>query len=161
MEFLDAFEKSNRAAVLLAVQRYDLQVKPFVKDSFARFAYVESRGDINRIINEVCEELQADPSYVESRFREIVARPAAPDLADFSPIGEKDPAKHEELGYKSQGDGLPPEKYQKEEEKAEGTETTDVLDHDAVLDESEPTGRLDLSQHTQSSWKRVERDFLA
>jgi hypothetical protein len=83
-----AEDAANKAALLLVNDRFNAQLAPFIKGSASRLTYV--RGDIERIINEVCAEMDADHEYVSSRFEEHLS----------AAILNKDHAKREKLKVK-------------------------------------------------------------
>jgi hypothetical protein len=91
---LEANVRANQTALLLAKERYDAQLAPFVDKNPARLAYV--KRDLDRLIKECAEEVGADQEWLASRFDSYLATKP----------------KHEDLTYKSDGDSLPPAKDQ-------------------------------------------------
>lgn len=87
-ESLLAEDQANKAAVLLANERYNAQLAPFVKGSAARLEHV--RPNVERIIDEVCTEMGADHDYVTSRLEEHLS----------AAVLVKDHAKREKLKVK-------------------------------------------------------------
>lgn len=69
--FEELTERSNRAALILANERYHEQLKPWVRASAIRLAYVEK--DIERIVFESVEETGGNFDYVLTRFKEKLA----------------------------------------------------------------------------------------
>lgn len=67
----DFKKEINKAALLLARTRYLEQVKPFVKDSKERLSYADK--EIQRIIVECSQSMDADESFVESNLRKIIS----------------------------------------------------------------------------------------
>jgi len=65
-EGLDAQEKANKAALLLAHDRYNVQLSSFVKGSARRLAYVQDK--VETLLDECATETGADLDYVRDRF---------------------------------------------------------------------------------------------
>ncbi len=144
-ESLLASEQANKAAVLLANERFNAQLAPFVKGSSTRLAHVQP--DIERIVAEVCDEMGADNEYVSSRLEEHLTKA----------ILNKDHAKREKLKTKDKffvnTDTLP---------------STGDIKHTEFDDEGEvagagydeastPDAKVDLSKDTQKGVKPSER----
>lgn len=103
---LEAEDRANKAALLIAHERYERQFAPFIKNA-ARLAY--ANRDILEMIDEVCTEVGADTQKVADRFLEIIAE-------------------HQKMNP----DGLPSGKNVKNQEGLEDIKHTDVMDRGDV-----------------------------
>jgi hypothetical protein len=63
---LNSTERANKAALLLAHERYSAQFAPFVKGQPARLSYVQ--GQIEAMISQVAEEVKAEEEVVREQF---------------------------------------------------------------------------------------------
>lgn len=63
---LEANERANKAALLLAHERYSTQFASFVKGQASRLSYVESQ--VVQLLEDCAAETNADPEYVKDRF---------------------------------------------------------------------------------------------
>jgi hypothetical protein len=140
MDYLDPQERANRAAVLLAKERYNMQLAPFVRKSAQRFNFVQ--GEVDRVIEECSKECGANRDYVKSHLMQI--------LADAVAVSEPE---HQELKYKTDGEGLPPESEAPVEPLADvdGLVKDDVTNDESVLDNIEPDARVDLNSETMKA----------
>lgn len=103
---LDAEDRANKAALLIAHERYTTEFAPFVKNA-ARLEY--AKRDIFMMIDEICGELGADTQKVATRFLEVLAE-------------------HQKMNP----DGLPSGKNVKDQEGLEDIKHTDVMDRGDV-----------------------------
>lgn len=132
---LEATDRANQAALLLAHERFIRQFAPFVKGIPARLAYVEDQ--IAQMIEETCKETNGDVAYVKSRFDSFIA-----DTMKIDP------------------EGLPNVKNVTGDEGLEGVEHTDVMDRGEVpgagADEAREVDEVqDLGQYT-GGWSLSE-----
>ncbi len=144
-ESLLASEQANKAAVLLANERFNAQLAPFVKSSSVRLAHVQA--DVARIVDEVCNEMGADHESVSSRLEEHLTKA----------ILDKDHAKREKLKVKTT-----PVKNQKEVPATGDIKHTEFDDEGEVAgagydEASTPDAKDDLSKDTQSGTFPSER----
>ena len=127
MTFLgDPEVQANRSALLLAKTRYDEQLSAFVGLSETRLAFV--CNDLERIIRECSQIYEADPIYIESRLRTIIA---------------------EEIKYESEGDGLPPSKNEKGDPLKGEVTKDEVNNTEPILEYKGPSETYDLKNDTQ------------
>lgn len=103
---LEAEDRANKAALLLAHERYQREFAPFVKNA-ARLEY--AKRDLFLMLDEVCSETGGDVEKVARRFMEVLAE-------------------HQKMNP----DGLPSGKNVKEQEGLEDIKHTDVMDRGDV-----------------------------
>lgn len=144
-ESLLASEQANKAAVLLANERFNAQLAPFVKGSATRLAHVQA--DVDRIVAEVCNEMGADHEYVSSRLEEHLTKA----------ILDKDHAKREKLKVNTK-----PLKNQKEVPQTGDIKHTEFDDEGEVAgagyDEARtPDANVNLKKDTQKGTKPSDR----
>lgn len=135
---LDASDRANKAALLLAHERYSARFAPFIKGQQARLSYVED--EIAAMIEQAADETNADAEKVKTAFMEFLA-----DHMKLNP------------------DGVPNVKNVKNDEGLEGIEKTDVMDRGEVpgagREESLDIPKQDVMQ--KASCFRCEREFLS
>jgi hypothetical protein len=148
--YLTESQDRNRAGAILAIERFQTQLAPFVKRSSRRLAYVET--EVLRIIAEVVNETGGDYEYIDNRLRAAIAD------AVLAPSFEKFPI--EPPFPEGQRGGNPLEKAIK----GEGWQpdaTTDIYDLEPVLDEEArtPDAKVDLGDSTAPDSGVGERDY--
>lgn len=138
---LDANERANKAALLLAHERYAVQLDPFVKGSSRRLSYVEGR--IDALLEQCAKETNAELPYVRERFNAW--------------LRESVKMKLDPKGYEIKNEDVPMDNFEK----------TDVMDRGEVpglgieealkVDEKQDLGEQQDSQETVSCVRCKQR----
>jgi hypothetical protein len=143
-EGLEATERANKAALLLAHERYVAQYAPFVKGQSTRLAYLAPQ--ISRMLEEVTKETNADLDYVAERFEDYLK---------------------ESVKQKHDPKGLPDVLETSDEAGLEGIVKTDPMDRGEVPGAGREEAldnipKQDLGEYSQKlSCVRCSKDFAA
>jgi hypothetical protein len=134
--------EANKTGVLLARTRFNEQIRPFIKGSKERLAFVDT--EIERIVAECALEAGADLEYVNGHLRAIIADEVAVTKPQSTPL---------EFSPEEQKEGTPPPKWDPAKVNPEPNAVTDVMDHEPVLEDEarNADAQLDLNENTQKS----------
>lgn len=133
-----AQERANKAALILASQRYTMRFAPFVKDSKSRLAYVEAQLD--EMLAHVADETQADFDYLKNRFDQFIAETVLDPSNDNN---------HQELQYQTQGESFPVER----------NEEGDPLEGEVVKDDVQNLGDVDGAGDAEAVQSDAKEDL--
>lgn len=93
---LEANDRANKAALLLAHERYSTQYAAFVKGNPSRLSYVEPQ--IDALLEECASLTNADPDYVKDRFAVFLRETVKSEIpADSTGIKNDTPSSMDEF----------------------------------------------------------------